>query len=40
MLLDFYNRTREERDKIKEVSDKLLSQALDDEEYFGGEDTG
>jgi len=37
MLLDFYNRTNEERDKFKEVSDKLLSQALDDEEYFEGE---
>ena len=32
MLLDFYNSRKEEKDRIKEVSDILLRQALDDEQ--------
>lgn len=34
MLLDFYNRRKEEKDKIEKVSDNLLRQALGDEKYF------
>ena len=35
MLLNFYNSRKEEKDKIKRVSDNLLRQALGDAEYFG-----
>lgn len=34
MLLDFYNSRKEEKDKIKMVSDNLLRQALGENEYF------
>ena len=34
MLLDFYNRRMEEKDEIERISDKLLKQALGDDEYF------
>ena len=34
MLLDFYSSRKEEKDKIKRVSDALLKQALGDEKYF------
>ena len=34
MLLNFYNRRKEEMDTIKMVSDNLLKQAMDEDEYF------
>lgn len=34
MLLDFYKSRRDEQDKVQEVSDELLRQALGTEEYF------
>ena len=34
MLLKLYSGVKEEKDKIKRVSDTLLKQALGDEEYF------
>lgn len=34
MLLDFYNRRKEERDEVKAASDELFQQALGNEEYF------
>ena len=33
MLLDFYDRRKEEKDEVKEISDKLLRQALGNEKY-------
>ena len=35
MLLEFYNSRKEERDKVRRVSNNLLKQALGDEEYAG-----
>ena len=32
-LLDFYNRRKEEEDEVREISDKLLRQALGNEGY-------
>ena len=34
MLLNFYNSRKEEKDKIAEISNELLEQALGDDEYF------
>ena len=35
MLLDFHSSRKEEKDKIKSISDALLRQDLGGEEYFG-----
>jgi len=37
MLLDFYNSRKEKQEKIEEISNKLLRQALGDDEYFDKE---
>lgn len=34
MLLDFYYNRKEERNKIENISDSLLRQALGNDEYF------
>ena len=37
MLLEFYASRKDEKDKIKSVSENILSQALVDEKYFRDE---
>lgn len=37
MLLDFYNSRKEEKDKVKKISNNLLAQALGNAKYFSEE---